>query len=94
VKVYWTLRAKQHLRSIYDFIAADSKQAAQDTIDNITNRSKQIASFPRSGRIVSHLDNDNIREIVEGNYRIVYHLISDRIDVIAVVHTARNSILG
>ena len=41
----------------------------QRTIDRITRRSQQIATFPNSGRVVSEFDNDRIREIIEGKYR-------------------------
>jgi addiction module RelE/StbE family toxin len=94
LKVYWTRRAKRHLQAIYDYIAEDSLSAAKEVADKITSRSKQIASFPLSGRKVPHLNRENIRELIEGNYRIVYHLIEDRADVIAVIHSARNTLLG
>jgi toxin ParE1/3/4 len=63
-------------------------------IDKITNRSKQIAAFPLSGRIVGFLKNENVREIIEGNYRIVYHINDEQIDIVAVVHTSRDTVLG
>ena len=33
---------------------------------------------------------DQIREVIEGSYRIIYHLTSTHIDIIAVIHSARN----
>ncbi len=30
-----------------------------------------------------------IREVLEGSYRIIYHLLDDEVDIIAVVHSAR-----
>jgi toxin ParE1/3/4 len=91
VTVYWTARAKSHLRSIYNYIAKDSPRNALLTVDRLTSRSKQIADFPKSGRKVPEYDNENIRELIEGNYRIIYHILSTQIDVIAVVHSARIS---
>ena len=50
---------------------------------------ERIARFPRSGSVVPELMNESIRELVHGNYRIVYRLGEGRIEVIAVVHGAR-----
>ncbi len=91
--VYWTERAKSHLRSIYEYIAKDSGHYAQLTVDKLTSRSKQIAEFPKSGRKIAEYDNENIRELIEGNYRIIYRILPTEIHVIAVVHAARLSIL-
>ena len=33
---------------------------------------------------------DQIREVIEKPYRIIYHIKPDQIDVIAVLHGARN----
>ena len=85
------MRAKSHLRSIYDYISKDSPQNALLTIDRLTSRSMQIADFPKSGRKVQEYGDENIRELIEGNYRIIYHILPQQIDVIAVVHSARIS---
>ncbi len=50
----------------------------------------QIAEFPLSGRVVPEYNMEQIREVIEGYYRIIYYIKPDQIDVIAVIHTARN----
>lgn len=52
MKVVWTDTAKRNLRTIHDYIAQDSPAYAKRMVDRLTNRSKQIAVFPLSGRIV------------------------------------------
>ena len=59
-------------------------------VDRLTRRSQQIADFPLSGRRVPEYEMDQIREIIEGPFRIIYHIKSDQIDVLAVIHGARN----
>lgn len=39
--------------------------------------------------MVPECDMPQIREIIEGQYRIVYHIKADQINVIAVLHTAQ-----
>jgi len=42
--------------------------------------------FPLSGRIVPEFETKQIREVIEGSYRIIYYLKPDQIDIIAVLH--------
>jgi plasmid stabilization system protein ParE len=57
-------------------------------VDRLTHRSQQIADFPFSGRRVPEYDIDKIREVIEGPYRIIYHIKPEQIDVVAVIHGA------
>ncbi len=47
-----------------------------------------------SGRRVPEYDMEQIREIFEGPYRIVYYIKPDQIDVLAVIHGARDVLSG
>ena len=58
--------------------------------DPITRRSQQIANFPLPGRKVPEYDLEQIREVIEGPYRIIFHIKPDQIDVVAVIHGARD----
>ena len=62
-------------------------------MDRLTRRSQQIAEFPFSGRRVPEYDVDQIREVIEGSFRIIYHIKADQIDVLAVIHGAMD-VLG
>lgn len=88
MKVQWTDTAEGHLDAIYAYIALDSPEYAKRMVDSITRRSQQIADFPLSGRRVPEYDTDQIREVIEGPYRIIYHIKPDQIDVVAVIHGA------
>ena len=74
MKVHWTDTADQHLDSIFEFISKDSPVYAKQTVDRITKRSQQISQFPLSGRRVPEYDMDQIREVMEGSYRIIYEI--------------------
>jgi len=90
MKVFWTDTAEGHLDAIYDYIAQDSPEYAKRVVDRLTRRSQQIAEFPLSGRRVPEYDIDQIREIIEGSYRIIYYIKPDQIDVLAVIHGSMN----
>jgi len=86
MKVHWTETAERHLDAIYGFIAQDSTTYALRTVDRITRKSQQIGEFPMSGRRVPEYDMEQIREVFVGPYRIIYHIKSYQIDVIAVIY--------
>jgi len=88
MKVHWTDTAEGHLDALYAYIAQDSPEYAKRMVDRLTRRSHQIADFPFSGRRVPEYDIDQIREVIEGPYRIIYHIKPDQIDVLAVIHGA------
>jgi toxin ParE1/3/4 len=89
VKVNWTFAAQEHLLDIYKYIANDSELYAQRMIDRLTRRSQQIGKFPISGRIVPEYELPDIREVIEGPYRIIYRILPKHIDILAVVHGFR-----
>ena len=90
MKVHWTNTAEGHLDAIFDYIAQNSPEYAKRMVDRITRRSQQIAEYPLSGRSVPEYDFNQIREVIEGPYRIIYHIKADQIDVLAVIHGAMN----
>ena len=89
MKVVWTDTAKGNLRTIHRYIAQNSPAYANRMIDSLTARSKQIGTFPLSGRIVPEFDFGQIREVFQGPYRIIYHIRPDSIEVVGVVHMSR-----
>ena len=89
MKVRWTRKAVSHLDAIHDYIAADSPYYALQTIARIVSRDTQIAQFPASGKRVPETNDANLREVIEGNYRVIYRFDDTECIVIAVIHTAR-----
>lgn len=89
MKVHWTNNAIAHLVDIYEYIACNSPFYAKRTIDIITRRSEQLVSFPMSGHSVPEYETEDIREIIENPYRMIYRLKQDQIDVLAVLHCAQ-----
>ena len=89
VKVIWTEYAIEDLRLIHEYISKDSKRYADRFIEKLFERVDQLESFPKSGRVVPEFNSDSIREIIEGNYRIVYKISSSQVAIIRVHHAAR-----
>jgi plasmid stabilization system protein ParE len=84
VRLRWTLRAKNDLLSIGRFIARDHPAAARAFVAKLQVRARRAAKFPRSGRIVPELRREDVREVIEGNYRIVYRVTKVSVEVLTV----------
>jgi plasmid stabilization system protein ParE len=50
---------------------------------------ESLACFPELGRIVPEYQRPDLRELIFQNYRIVYRVKTDGVEVAAVVHCAR-----
>jgi toxin ParE1/3/4 len=89
MKVHWTRNAIEHLVTIFEYIALNSPAYARGMVERITRRSEQIADHPLSGRKVPEYDAEEVRELIEKPYRIIYRIKPDRIEVLAVIHGAQ-----
>ena len=87
VKIIWTQRSLADLKSIAEFISKDSLKYASLTLERIIVVTKYIESNPRIGRMVPEVGrNDKIREIIFGNYRIIYKIANSTVVYILTIH--------
>lgn len=84
MKVVWTEQALERLQEIEDFISQDSPDRAARFVAKLLERGDSLTPFPAVGRQVPELGSYVIREILEGNYRIVYRLTQERIEILTV----------
>ena len=84
--VEWTATALAHLTAIRAYIAQTSELYAERMVQRILNRAPQLAAFPDSGRMVPEYGRPEIREVLEGPYRVIYRRTAQRVAVLAVVH--------
>lgn len=90
-KVKWTKQARSDLYDIYRFISRDSTRYAQIQIENIQEAVSNLAIFPLMGRNVPEFPHLSYREILVGNYRVLYRLEGEKgqVIVMSVVHGKR-----
>jgi addiction module RelE/StbE family toxin len=89
VKIIWTEFAIGDLRSIHEYISNDSKRYADRFVEKLIERVDRLEEFPKSGRVVPEFNIETIRELIEGNYRIIYKISSNQISIVRVHHSAR-----
>jgi addiction module RelE/StbE family toxin len=89
VKIVWTNLAVSDLKTIHDYIQKDSFIYANRVLENIISRIEQLENFPKSGRVVPEFDNENIRELIQGNYRIIYKVSIRKVSIVRIHHASR-----
>jgi plasmid stabilization system protein ParE len=92
--VEWSEDAHDALDAICAFIALDSPSAADVFSYTVTEATRSLALFPRAGRVVPEFGREDIRELIVGNYRVVYLLIGDAVRIVTIHHGARMLRLG
>jgi addiction module RelE/StbE family toxin len=89
-KIIWSNLALDDLRAIHEYVSQDSPLYAERLIDRIIARVDILEKHSRIGRVVREFNQDNIRELIEGNYRIIYRIeTEDKIGIARVHHSAR-----
>jgi addiction module RelE/StbE family toxin len=88
-EVKWLPKALDDIDSIAEYISKDSVRYAEQLVAKIFERAELLETNPLIGRIVPEFRRTNLRELILGNYRIVYLVYKDRIDIIRVYHSKR-----
>ncbi len=89
VKLIWSSEAADDLEEICEYISKDSEYYARLFAQRIILLVEKIADFPMAGRIVPEYQRDDLRERIFQNYRIVYRIKSDVVEIVTIAHVAR-----
>jgi toxin ParE1/3/4 len=84
--VYWSHKASTRLREIHNYIAKDSPQHAARTVDRLTRRGEHLAAEPHIDRRVPEYPEDDLREVLERPYRLIFRVSPGRIDILTIKH--------
>lgn len=89
-RIIWAPQAIQDVEAIRAHITRDSAQYADLVVERLVAAVERLQDHPRSGRVVPELGDDSIREVIHGNYRIVYRLRPELVEIATVFHGARS----
>jgi plasmid stabilization system protein ParE len=87
--VHWTEAALADLSAVEAYIARHSGQYARGMVDRIFTKSGLLTDQPLLGAVVPEHEDESLRELFEDPYRIIYRVLEQQVDVVAVVHAAR-----
>ena len=71
-EVIWTDNAIEDLNDIGEYIAKDSERYAEITVLKLFSSVDILETHPKKGFMVPEFRDESIRQIIVGNYRIVY----------------------
>ena len=89
-QLVWAPQAIRDVEAIRAHVAGDSAHYADLVVERLVAAVERLQNHPRSGPVVPELVDDSIREVIHGNYRIVYRLRDDAVEIATVFHGARS----
>ena len=90
-KIIWSRQARDDLRDIVSFIAANNRPVAESFGFRLMAKVDLLEQFPEIGRVVPQEQDENIREIILTPYRIIYRVLAENhlVAIARVWHGAR-----
>jgi toxin ParE1/3/4 len=86
----WTEQAVEQLGAIADYISLSSPVYAEAVVERVAMRVESALTYPDIGSRVPEFDAEEIRQLIEWPYRIIYRRHPDAIEVLAIVHGRRD----
>ena len=74
MEIVWTNQALRKLNKFIDYIAQDDVFTAEKWAIKLIEKTDQLIEQPESGRIVPEYNEPNLRELIFGNYRVIYRI--------------------
>ena len=88
-KIILSIKSVENPEDISIYISKNSPLYAHVFIQKIIKSVAGLIEFPLSGRVVPEFNDENIREVIFHNYRIVYRVNRINVEIINVIHVAR-----
>jgi len=89
MEVILTDRFLRRVENYSDYFALDDIPTAVKWAREVIKRCEQLQSYPQSGRIVPEFSRPEIQELIHGNYRLIYEIKTDRIDMLTIWNTSQ-----
>lgn len=90
VEVIWTQNATDEIVSIAEYLEQYSEYYASMTVKRLYEKVGVLKQFPKLGRVIPEMQEDQYHELIEGNYRVMYEILDEEIILIQrVLHSSR-----
>ena len=86
MRILWSPLAVERAAEIAEYISRDNPTAAKNWVDTVFSKIKQLKSLPESGRIVPEINSKDFRELIYGNYRIIYRVEKTQVSILTIRH--------
>lgn len=89
MKIRWSLLALRRISEIVDYISRDRPDAARKWAEGVFDAVDELATFPGQGRVVPEVGRPSVRELIHGEYRVIYKVEAKAIGILTVRHGRR-----
>jgi len=89
MEIEWSPLAIERVLELAEFIALDKPEVAIEWASDIFDSTEKLIKHPKLGRVVPEINDEEYRELIEGNYRVVHWLGASKISVLTVCHGRR-----
>ena len=86
MKIVWSPLAVDRASGIVDYIAQAKPEAADKWIHTLFANVGHLRSPPEMGRIVPEINEYQFRELIYGNYRVIYRIETKKISILTIRH--------
>ena len=88
--IKWSKRGNRRRTQCVRYIANESQDwfTAWRWEDDVFATTAQLNDFPESGSIVCELRRDDIRQVLVGDYRVIYRVKRRNVEILTVRHMA------
>ena len=89
--VRWSSQARKDLESISDYYREVSAFYAERFEEQVFEATRRLEVFPRSGRVIPEAEDEQLREVIYREYRIMYHVdkTEEEVLILTVLHSSR-----
>ena len=86
MKAVWSPTARRQAQAAIDYIALDRPQTSLDWLEGLVKRVALLEDLPEQGRVVPEWHESSVREVLHEPYRVIYEVVEDRLEIIAMSH--------
>ena len=88
--IIWAVGAREDLRQIIKFIRQDSTAFATAMAERVVSAVERLRRYPKLGHTVPEYGDETIRELIVGNYRVIYRVRRQQVGILAIIHGSRD----
>ena len=86
MKIIWSPLAVERTSEIAEYVTIDNPSAAIAWVEKVFEKVDLLKLSPKMGREVPEISRKEIREILFGNYRIIYRIEKTKISILTIRH--------
>jgi toxin ParE1/3/4 len=89
VHILWSENARNNLKEIVLYLKKYSLEAPLILIKDLKKKIYRLETHPDSGRHLPEFPDLPFREIIIGNYRMIYEHRKNNIEILTIIHAKR-----